>query len=120
MSNIMSLTIGHTRKHPFLLLTLGLLIGGLIMYGWTYWRGNDYSFSGADKTKYIANYETAPDTLRKTLINQYYDEKKSLCIQENKNVSSEVRIADIIYIHNVVDNIAAVQFCGSGATTLLT
>jgi hypothetical protein len=71
-------------------------------------------------TSTIGNFDTASESLKKALINNYYAEAKKNCDAENAAVSPDARLSQVMTVGKMVrDDFAAVQFCGSGGSSIL-
>ncbi len=103
-----------------------LAVGGA---GWYVWQKddsksttstqNDLTFSGADKSKYILDFDKASASLKTALLNTFFDDAKTNCIKSNESVSADARLGWVMGVSKMVrDEFAGVQFCGSGATSI--
>lgn len=68
----------------------------------------------------IDGFDKASDSLKEALVNDFYPTAKKDCDAENANVSADAQISSVMVVRTMVrDEFAAVQFCGSGATSIL-
>lgn len=68
----------------------------------------------------IDGFDKASESLKEALVNDFYPTAKKDCDAENANLAADAQISSVMLVRTMVrDEFAAVQFCGSGATSIL-
>jgi uncharacterized protein (UPF0333 family) len=137
---------GFSTIEGLLILVIVLILGGVGWYVWHSKNETDKTLSQANNvsknepvtkkqsitspqtsksygpsiTSKIVNFNTASDSLKAALVNNYYSDAKKVCDEENSSVSQDAQINYVITVQKMVrDDFAKVQFCGSGGSSIM-